>query len=93
MFISSYTSIYFFIKKFIFSNFYILYMFFGWERYIHVNVHKTTGIQKLHFVLLNLMQRFLKKSFGEGWLKQKLGFLYQSQYLLNLLSAEAIVMK
>ena len=54
---------------------------------------KKTDIQKLHFVLLNLMQRFLKKSSGEGWLKQKLGFLYQSQYLLNLFSAEAIVMK
>ena len=51
MFISSYTAIYFFVKKFIFSNAYIsvntivecLYMSFGWERGHQLSTHATDG--------------------------------------------------
>ena len=51
MFISSYTAIYFFVKKFIFSNAYIsvntivecLYMSFGWERGHQLSTYATDG--------------------------------------------------
>ena len=51
MFISSYTTIYFFVKKFIFSNVYIsvntifecLYMFFGWGRGHQLSTYATGG--------------------------------------------------
>ena len=53
MFISSYTTIYFFAKKFIFLNVYIsvntifecLYMFFRWERGHQLSTHATGGGQ------------------------------------------------
>ena len=51
IFISSYTTIYFFVKKIIFSNVYIsvytifecLYMFFGWERCDQLSTYATGG--------------------------------------------------
>ena len=51
MFISSHTTIYFFVKKFIFSNVYIsvnaifkyLYMFFGWKRGHQLSTYATGG--------------------------------------------------
>ena len=70
MFISSYTTIYFFVKKFIFSNIYIsvntifecLYMFFGWERVHQISAYTTGGeIREGH-------PKWVQMRMRKGWL-------------------------
>ena len=85
MFTLSYTIIYFYIKKFIFSNVYIsvitifkcLYMFFGWERYHQLNKYVT--VRTIHL--------------GQGdFSVKKLVLFFQSWYLLILFPAEVVAL-
>ena len=86
MFTSSYTIIYFFVKKFIFLNVYIsvnamfgcLYMFFGWKRDHQLSKYGTVPTDD---------------RWQSDFSLQKLGLFFQSQYLLTLFLGEAVAMK